>query len=226
LSISGKLFRTASRSTVHSLENDEIGLFARYETSSQADLLPLTQRKGLDVGAHHPLVHLVLLLLQLFTQGFTSDTMRVEDRIQVELVEDRFTLRPRECFDDTGITSFVRSGSAQSDVVTEGQKMLAILLKASRGPSMKLAVVEVLRWYVVDQESSTVIIEADQNFEQGGLAYNGNVACQNGSAQRWRQINSPDPLYPTIARDSPGSIVRLMFFSVGVLSPGYLKVRF
>lgn len=45
LSISGKLSRTASRSTVHSLENDEIGLFARYETSGQADLLPLTQRK-------------------------------------------------------------------------------------------------------------------------------------------------------------------------------------
>lgn len=164
MSISGKLFRTASRSTVHSLENDEIGLFARYETSGQADLLPLTQRKGLDIGAH-PLVHLVLLLLQLLTQGFTSDTMRVEDRIQVELVEDRFTLCPREGFDDTGITSFVESGSAQSDIVAEGQKMLAILLKASRGASMKLAVVEVLRRHVVDQESSAVIIEADQNFE-------------------------------------------------------------
>jgi hypothetical protein len=30
---------------------------------------------------------------------------------------------------------------------------------------MKLAVIEVLRWHVVDQESSAVIIEADQNFE-------------------------------------------------------------
>lgn len=162
--ISGELARMASRSTAHPLENDEIGLFARYETSSQADLLPLTQRKGLDVRTH-PLVHLVLLLLQLFTQGFTSDTMRVEDRIQVDLFEDRFTLRPREGFDDARITSFVRSGSAQSDVITEGQKMLAILLKASRGASMKLAVIEVLRWHVVDQESSAVIIEADQNFE-------------------------------------------------------------
>lgn len=34
---------------------------------------------------------------------------------------------------------------------------------------MKLAVVEVLRWYVVDQESSAVVIETDQNFEQGSL---------------------------------------------------------